>query len=102
MNSPRYQGKPLLRPLECFVLKAIGELSAEGSGNMNRMESGLAHAFGKVGTWDQIIAETMSFPEDMPARIREVWDRNLAIAREQEVTLSSQHFAEKFVDQNLI
>lgn len=102
MDSPRYQGKPLLRPLECFVLKAIGELSAADAENMNRMESGLAHAFGKVGTWDHIIAATMAFPEDMPAQIREVWDRNQAIATEQDVTLSPQHFAERLVDQNLI
>lgn len=102
MSSPRYQGKPLLRPLECYVLKAIDELSAADAENLRCMEPKLAHAFGKLGSWDHIIAATMAFPEDMPTLIREVWDRNQATATEQNVTLSPQHFAEMFVDHNLI
>lgn len=102
MNSPRYQGKPLLRPLECYVLKAIDELSAADAENLKCMEPKLAHSFGKLGPWDHIIAATMAFPEDMPTLIREMWDRNQEIAREQNVTLLPQQFAEMFVDKNLV
>jgi hypothetical protein len=102
MSSPRYEGKPLLRPLECYILKSIGELSSAEAENMKWMEPKLSDAFGILGSWEHIISTAMSFPEDMPNLIREVWDRNQAIARKQSLTLSPQQFAEGFVDQNLI
>lgn len=101
MSSPRYQGKPLLRLLECFVLKAINELSAVDAENLKSMQPKLAKIYGKQGSWDQIIAATMEFPENMPILIREMWDRNQGIAKQQNVTLAPQQFAEMFVDQNL-
>jgi hypothetical protein len=102
MNSLRYQDKPLLRLLECFVLKAINELSVADAENLRLMQPKLAQIYGEQGSWDQIIAATMHFPENMPTLIREMWDRNQAIAKQQNATLSPQQFAEMFVDQNLV
>jgi len=101
MSSQRYQGKPLLRLLECFVLKAINELSAADAENLKSMQPKLAQIYGKQGSWDQIISATMKFPENMPTLIREMWDRNQVIAKQQSTTLAPQQFAEMFVDQNL-
>lgn len=102
MSLPRYQGKPLLRLLECFVLKAINELSAADAENLRRMEPMLARLYGKQGLWDEIISATMEFPENMPILIREMWERNQIIAQQHSTTLSPQQFAEMFVDQNLV
>jgi hypothetical protein len=102
MTLPRYQGKPLLRLLECFVLKAINELSAADAENLKRMEPKLAQLYGKQGSWDQIISSTMEFPDNMSILIREMWDRNQIIAQHQLTSLSPQQFAEMFVDQNLV
>lgn len=101
MSLARYQGKPLLRLLECFVLKAINELSAADAESLRTMQPKLALIYGRQGTWDQIIATTMEFPENMPTLIREMWDRNQVIAQQQSTTLAPQQFAEMFVDQNL-
>lgn len=101
MNTLRYQGKPLLRLLECFVLKAINELSDADAENLKSMQPNLAKIYGKQGNWDQIIAATMEFPENMPTLIREIWDRNQVIAKQQNIVLAPQQFAEMFVDQNL-
>ena len=41
-------------------------------------------------------------PADMPQQIREMWDKNLEIARTNNIpALSAQKFAELFVDENL-
>lgn len=40
-TDPRYEGKPLLRLLELYVLKAIGELSQESEDALNAMGSKL-------------------------------------------------------------
>jgi hypothetical protein len=101
MSEHRYQGRPLLRLLECFVLNAINELSSADSENLRVMQPKLAKAFGKNGSWDQIIAAVMEFPENMPTLIREMWDRNQVIAKQQSTILAPQVFAEMFVDQNL-
>jgi hypothetical protein len=44
----------------------------------------------------------MEFPPEMPGMIRDLWIRNIEIARANEVTLEPQQFAEMFVDENLV
>lgn len=100
-NPTRYQGKPLLRLLECYVLKAIGKLSGDEAFHLTAMQPKLAQLYRHDGTWDQIIAATMELPENMPSLIRQMWDRNQGIAGVNGVTLTAQQFAEMFVDQNL-
>lgn len=101
MNNSRYQGKPLLRLLECYVLKSLDQLPESDSPNLASMEPKLAQVYGNHGSWDQIIAVTMDFPANMPLLIRQMWDRNQEIAKANGVDLTPQQFAEMFVDQNL-
>jgi hypothetical protein len=101
MNSSRYQGKPLLRLLECYVLKTLDLLPESDSLNLASMEPKLTQVYGRQGTWDQIISAMMEFPPNMPLLIREMWVRNQAIAKANGVMLTPQQFAELFVDQNL-
>jgi hypothetical protein len=101
MNAPRYQGKPLLRLLECYVRKTIEELSVTDAANLMEMQPKLGQIYGFGGTWNEIIASALELPENMPTLIRDSWKKNQAIALANGVTLSAQQFAEMFVDQNL-
>jgi len=99
-KNQRYQGKPFLRLLECYVLKCLDLLSEPDGKNLAAMQPKLAETYGKRGTWDEIIAATMEFPENMPSLICDMWARNREIANANGVTLTPQQFAEIFVDQN--
>jgi len=101
MGSLRYQGKPLLRLLELFVLNSISELSDAEAEGLNKMQPKLSSLYGRQGSWDQIIASIIGFPDNMPALIRENWTRNQVIAKTNSLELTPQQFAEMFVDQNL-
>ncbi len=102
MELPRYQGKPLLRLLELYVLNAIGELSTDDAEKLTKMQPKLANLYGGQGSWDLIIASTMGFPDNMSALIRETWLRNQVIAKTHNLELTPQQFAEMFVDHNLV
>lgn len=100
-SSTRYDGKPLLRLLECYVLKAIHHLDESHEATLKGMEAKLAEVYQRVGTWDQILAAVMELPENMPTLVRQMWERNQEIARDNGESLLPQHFAEMFVDVNL-
>lgn len=102
MSNSRYEGKPLLRLLECYVLNSLDLLPDRDRENLVAMQPRLEQLYGKRGSWDQIIAATMNFPAKMPSLIRGMWDRNKEIAKANEVNLDPQQFAEMFVDSNLV
>lgn len=100
--TSRYEGNPLLRLLECYVLWAIGELDDLQQATLEKMTPNLQSTYGVQGQWHEIIASVMDLPLNMPALIRDMWDKNQAIAREKSLSLLPQQFAEMFVDQNLV
>ena len=93
-DSSRYDGKPLMRLLELYVLWAIGELSQAEQDILKRMAPKLQSMYGGGGEWHDAITAAMHMPAEMPAAIRDVWVRNLEIARTNGVTLPPQTFAE--------
>jgi hypothetical protein len=97
----RYQGKPLLRLLECYVLWAIDHLSETEANSLREMTPKLQSLYRVEGDWQQVIASVMQLPPNVPALIKNLWIKNTEIARQNGVTLSPQQFAEMFVDQNL-
>jgi hypothetical protein len=101
MNNPRYHGKPILRLLECYVLKAIGALSPADTANLTAMQPKLAQIYSASGTWDQIIATSMHLPDNMPVLIQNMWQKHQQTSAEKNISLTPQHFAEMFVDHNL-
>lgn len=104
MNSatpnPRYEGKPLLRLLECYVLWAIDELPPTESSTLREMTPKLQQVYGVQGDWQAIIVSVMELPPTMPETIRNFWAKNSEIARRNHAVLTPQQFAEMFVDQN--
>lgn len=100
MTIPRYDGKPLLRLLELYVLNAIDEISTEDADRMAAMTPKLREVYGHSGEWPEIIAASVELPHDASSEIRRMWVKNQEIARASDVPLSPQRFAEMFVDDN--
>ncbi len=101
-SNMRYQGKPLLRLLECYVLWAIGQLPATEANTLKDMTPKLLAIYGVQGDWQQIIASVVQLPPNMPDMIQSTWAKNTEIARKNQAVLTPQQFAEMFVDQNLV
>src|SRR5882672_2857882 len=97
----RYQGKPLLRLLECYVLWAIDQLPEKDADTLREMTPKLRSVYRAQGDWKQVIAKAVQLPADMPTMIKNLWLKNTEIARKNNATLTPQQFAEAFVDQNL-
>ena len=101
-DNSRYDGKPLLRLLELYILKALGELPAPEQETLDRMAPKLQAVYGGNGTWHGALEAAVHMPADMPQQIRDMWAKNLEIAKAKNVpALSAQQFAEMFVDENL-
>jgi hypothetical protein len=98
--NSRYDGKPLLRLLELYVLRAIGELPTSEEDRLTTIAPKLQAIYGGR-QWHDAVAKAVQMPSEMPAVIQDVWARNLEIARANGVVLTPQKFAEMFVDENL-
>ena len=96
----RYEGKPLFRLLECYVLAAIGQLEEGQRDALERMEPKLAAIYHRNGTWIEIIHGEMGFPDSLPRQIRDVWESNLARLHANGVAVDPNEFVMAFVDQN--
>jgi hypothetical protein len=106
-DSPdRYDGQPLLKLLESYVLDAIGELDAERESWLRGMAPKLAEIYAVPSTadapadWRQVIAAAMQFPPDLAQAIHDVWIKNLATAKAAGTRPSAEEFARLFVDEN--
>lgn len=97
----RYIGKPLLKLVDAFVLKCIGELDAKSEAGLRAMEPKLPQIYNCSGTWEDIIIAQLKFPPDIRTEIREMWVQNQEIASERNQTLSPTQFVEMFVEQNV-
>ena len=96
-DPKRYHDKPLLRLLECYVLEAMGELAESQRRALQEITPRLREIHQVEGSWTQIVEQLKSLPPDTPARIRALWETNLA-AIPPTPRLKPQPFAERFVD----
>jgi len=96
--SSRYEGKPLLRLLECYVLSAIGELSDADEEELRAITPNLCRVYRTEGDWRAVLAAAMELPTDLHTKIREIWNKNVESAKARGVRLNPQEFAESFVD----
>jgi len=102
MSDNRYEGKPLLRLLELYVLHTLGELPATERETLTRLAPKLQTVYGGNGAWHEAVAAAVHMQAEMPQFIRDMWEKNLEIARTNNVpALTPQKFAEMFVDENL-
>ena len=53
------------------------------------------------GSWDDIVISALHFSPDIRTSIRDLWLKNQAIARQNQVTLTPMQFVEMFVEKNV-
>jgi hypothetical protein len=99
-ETGRYDGKPLLRLLELYILWAIEELPQSDRQTVEGIAPKLQLLYGGHGEWHDAIASALRMSPEMPEIIRRMWGKNLEIAREKGVSLPPHKFAEMFADQN--
>ena len=99
--NPRYEGKPLLRLIELYVIDAIGELQPDDAANLESMSPKLQQLYDTDGDWRAAISKAMAFPDSLPETIRDMWARNREIAEQNGATLTAEDFAVMFVDSNI-
>ena len=96
----RYQDKPLLRLLECYILDAIGELSDIHKHNLDAITPKLQKTYNKPGDWKEIIEQVMNITTEKKEAINKIWLKNQLIAEQSDEILDSENFAQMFVDRN--
>jgi hypothetical protein len=99
-KNSRYDGRPFLRLLEVYILWAIGELEPQLAALIDELTPNLQKTYNRGGNWQSIIAAEMSFSDDFPEKLKELWTKNTEIARMNRTTLSAQTFAEMICDEN--
>jgi hypothetical protein len=88
---------PFAKLLKCYVLNAIDELPPSNRSSMIMMEPLLRQTYGCDGSWDEIVAAQMEFPEDLPNQIRQLWEKNRGLAANAGQVLLPVAFAEMFL-----
>lgn len=96
----RYDGKPLVRLLELYVLWSLDALSDADAQTLEDMTPKLRQVYGATGEWHDVIAAALKLPAAMPADMRAMWARNVEIANARGEALTPQRFAEMIVDDN--
>lgn len=101
LKNPRYNGKPLLRLIELYVIDVVGELTPEDAKKLEAMTPKLRQVYSTTGDWRDAIAKALAFPDTMPEMIRDMWSENQKVARENKTLLTAEDFAVMFVDVNI-
>jgi hypothetical protein len=96
----RYDGKPFLRILECYVLNSIDQLDDSQREALTKMEPKMARVYQMSGSWLDIVSAQMDFPESLPGQIKDIWSKYLDQAKAQGASIDPNDFAMLFVDQN--
>jgi hypothetical protein len=99
-SMSRYDGKPFLRFLDCYVLSSIGHLDVKQEDVLNMMAPKLSQVFGVKGSWFEMVAAQMEFPPDLPEKILKIWESGEAKAKAHGLSVDPEEFARQFVDKN--
>ena len=99
MKNPRYDGKPLLRLVELWVLWVIDEIDAQDVARLTEMEPKLRQTWSLDGAWHEMIEELLQLSPAMRNELRAMWQRNLETARQQGVPAPTEVFSQSIADQ---
>ncbi len=98
----RYEGKPFLRLLDCYVLKAIGHLDDAQEAALMAMEPKFHDVYNVEGSWLEIVSHQMEFPASLPAEIKRIWDEGSVRAEKMGFSPVPSEFMREFVDTNFV
>ena len=93
-DRSEYAGRPLLRFLECYVLRTIGHLEPADEARLVRMTPRLREILGGDGTWDEILGRALQFPPNMSELVVALWQKHSTLARENGQVLAEAESTE--------
>jgi hypothetical protein len=96
----RYDGKPFLELLDCYVLQAIGALDVGRLAALEAKAPQLQREYQTTVSWSEIVALQMNFAPDMSARIAVTWNDAQAAAAGQGLVAEPEEFTRLLVDAN--
>jgi hypothetical protein len=99
-TTNRYEGRPLLRLVDCLVLDAIDQLDDAKRAKLEALEPTLAQTFNASGTWQEMVGTQMGFADDVQDQIRQFWRSYLDRTEEQQLRADPQEFVIEFVARN--
>ena len=91
----RYEEKPLLIVLENYVLDTIGELPIDRQVGVRQI---VQNVFGGDDDWRRTVRSRLALPDTLDDALRQAWQQNQDLARQNEVDLHPVHFAKMIVD----
>jgi hypothetical protein len=101
-DGTRYEERPFLKLLDCYVLRAIGQLDEAQDQALRTIEPQLAGVYGKEMRWFEVVSDQMEFPDNIDASIRQVWVAAQMKAGELEEQIDPAEFTRQFVDTNFL
>lgn len=98
-NQGRYEGKPLLRLMDSYVLDAIGVLDEEYAATLREQTPKLAKALGVQATsWQEVVEKSMDMPTDSSETLIRAWNTYQREYREHDSDPDPLEFAHLMVD----
>ena len=75
-NEERYDGNPMLRLMDSYVLDAIGLLDRSTAESLTEQAPMLADALDvEQGTWQQVVERAMGMPDDSQETLSAAWQQ---------------------------
>ncbi|MDJ1114603.1 hypothetical protein [Microbacterium dauci] len=97
--ADRYDGKPLLRFLDAYVLDALGALDEKTAALAVAMKDKTAAALGVEGdTWQEVIERAMAMPPGAREQLQALWEQHVVLVTEAGQTPDVVAFAHATVD----
>jgi len=91
--------QPLIWLLHAYVLDCISELSLE---RQNACREVVRQVYGGNDDWKVTLRSTLRLSSPLDDSLRGMWERNQQTARLNNMTLSSDEFAEMIVQSNFV
>ena len=93
----RYDERPLLLVLENYILDCIGELEDEKQGGMVTL---IRKIFGGEDDWKATVRKVLEFDDELDVALRDMWQKNQQLARDENFSLHPVQFAKMCADEN--
>lgn len=94
------QENPIHLLFQCWILDAIGELTAEDRARVAELTPRLRQLFGKGTPWQQGLEKALSINPGLAAEVRALWASSAAEAATAGKLLLPHEFAREVVRQN--
>lgn len=101
-QAARYEDRPFLKLLDCYVLRLIGQLDEAQEDALRSIEPQLAGVYGREMPWFEVVSNQMQFSEEIDASIRQVWVAAQMKAVQQDMQIDPAEFTRQFVDTNFL